>query len=456
MTEIAVGIDVGTSYTKAVAVRLDGTVVRESRVESRPRWDSKTKAPIEAYQCWVCLKEVVRALLSGETSAIYPVTALCVSGIAPTLTVFDASNLTRAYSIPYSSLAGVPDGSVFSQTDRTLTDHRVAVLRELAAKERFAIPCITDLVGYLNCCLTGETTINSISLVEMGMLAGKADCEELSIKNGLVPRLVAPGQLMGETSRWSAAELGIKAGLPVCGGCPDTLGSVVGAGLELASETMLYLGTFGSFLHLEDDVDRLLDEAPRSGSPFSWMLSVPGLGPEIEALSQEWFGPGSVASRLQAFDSAATRSAPGAAGTLFLVPRWKNGMKAVGKFSFASGRDRGVGDVPRRSRAVLESLGYALLIIGGQPSGAIRVSGGGARSRPWLEALSTVLGADILVQSMAWESAGTADIAARFVSRGKRISRAWHRVEQIVDSGRELINDNLCRATELYHSYGWV
>jgi hypothetical protein len=57
---------------------------------------------------------------------------------------------------------------------------------------------------------------------------------------------------------------------------------------------------------------------------------------------------------------------------------------------------------------------------------------------------------------MAWEAAGTADIAARLVWGARGTSRAWHRVEPIADWDRQLINDNLCRATEFYHNYDWI
>jgi sugar (pentulose or hexulose) kinase len=325
----------------------------------------------------------------------------------------------------------------------------------LARKEQFACPLITDLVGYLNWCLTRELTINSISLAEMGMIAGVVDCEALSVGDGIAPRLVAAGQEIGGTSEWSAAELGVSAGIPVGGGCPDSMGSVVGAGLLHASEAMLYLGTFGSLLYLESDVDAILDAPSCSALPFRWLLSVPGLGPKLESLSSEWFGVGNVVTRLHELDSAAAKSKPGAGGSLFLLPRWKDGMHAVGAFSFVRGRDGAVGDIPRRSRAVLEGLGYASYAIVGQFSKPLKVSGGGARSRSWLGALSSVLGVDICAQEMCWEATGTADIAARLLWKGS-ISRPWYRSEGIVRADRELIQDNRNRTTELYQMNGWM
>jgi len=84
------------------------------------------------------------------------------------------------------------------------------------------------------------------------------------------------------------------------------------------------------------------------------------------------------------------------------------------------------GSIPRRSRAVLESLGYALLVDIGNVPEALKVSGGGAQSRSSLSALSIVLGVDIHAQNMCWEAAGTAEIlsANRILSTPPGVGRA--------------------------------
>jgi hypothetical protein len=76
-------------------------------------------------------------------------------------------------------------------------------------------------------------------------------------------------------------------------------------------------------------------------------------------------------------------------------------------------------------------------------------------SRAWLETLSTVLGRSVHVQSMCWEAAGTADIAGRLIWK-RRASRRWNRSNGIIRADRELIQDNLRRASELYQMKGWI
>ncbi len=396
------------------------------------------------------------AMQSNDGSHPLRITSMCISAIAPTLISFDASKPDSAYAILYSSLAGVEDVGALSQCDPQLTERRLVTLRSVAHGRRFAKPCITDLVGYVNWRLTGALTMNSISFAETGVGLGVGNCDVLAVVDDIVPRLVAPGEQIGNTITTGAEGLGIEAGIPVCGGCPDTLSSVVGAGLLKASETMLYLGTFGSLLQLDANVDTLLNSPCCLRSPFRWHLSVPGLGPEIETLSRQWLNSEPVAARLSLFDQAAMQVPPGAGGTLFLVPRWKVGMMPVGKYEFVGNRNSGIGDVSTQARAVLEGVAYAALALDLTISTPIKVSGGGARSRIWLDILSSVLNRELEARSMSWEAIGAADIAAKLTWKRMSATRSFYSSSAQSDVDRALIEDNCQRAKELYRGKDWL
>ena len=322
--------------------------------------------------------------------------------------------------------------------------------------ERFVSPCMSDLVGYLNWRLTGNLTINSISLAETGMVGGVRDCDKFAVVDNITPRLVTPGEHIGETTRASAGELGIEAGIPVCGGCPDTMNSVVGAGLTHASETMLYLGTFGSLMRLEADVDALLNVANCPSPPYHWLLSVPGFGPEIESLSHRWFASLAEVDRLRKIDQEATQALPGAGGTLFLVPRWKGVMTPVGTYQFVADRNGEIGNIQRQARAVLEAIAYAVLVLGTHSGHVIKASGGGARSRAWLDTLSVVLNSDVHARYMTWEAIGTADIAAGLAWRSMAPVRPYYTSQRHPDTSRAVIDDNSQRVKELYYELDWL
>lgn len=456
MIDVAIGVDIGSSYIKAAARSKDGTIQSISRVQSPMATTQTLSGLVEANLWWDSTKHVIRSVLNPNTPSHLHAVSLCISAITPTLVVFDSECRVTAYGILYSWLPALLLETSLVHCDRHLTELRLKILREFAYKKQFISPCITELVGYLNWRLTGELTVNSISLAEMGMDSQNNDHELLNCDDGCHPHLVSPAQQIGKINNISSNELGIDIGVPVCGGCPDTLGSVVGAGLIEASESMVYLGTFGSLLHLECEVEKLINTQHCSASPFRWLLSIPGMGPEIEHLSHKWFKTVCAKDRMNSFDLAAENAMPGAGGSLFLVPRWKKGMSQVGRFEFLPDKNGCFGDISRKSRAVLESIGYAIRAIYHQLPNSMKVSGGGARSLTWLNSLSCVLGMNIRTQDMSWEAAGTADIAARLIWEQDFIQRPCYEVGYQGIRNQEMIDDNFNRIKEVYRKNDWL
>lgn len=161
--ELVIGIDVGTSYIKGATRTIDGLIISTHR--KRTSIDTSNDL-ISAVKWWNDIKEVISCLLSDCENRQSNIVGICVSAIAPTLTVFDAENPDNAYSILYSTL---PKGkSIYSQYDQSLTNERLSILREVATQKQFVKPCILDLVGYINYRLTNKLTINSISLCCLG------------------------------------------------------------------------------------------------------------------------------------------------------------------------------------------------------------------------------------------------------------------------------------------------
>lgn len=456
MSEIAIGIDIGTSYTKGAARMEDGTVVAVYRkptplVKTDPSLDL-----LSAAAWWDCVKNVIHGLLIAHRPRQVNVASICVSAIAPTLVVFDAAYPDRAYAILYSSLAVAKDGNSLSQSDPELTRRRLTFLKNVAQKDRFISAYITDLVGYVNWRLTGKLTMNGLSFAEMGMTQEVGGCGMFGVSNNITPQLVTACEKIGETTLGSAREFGIESGISVCGGCPDTMSSIVGAGLTRASERMLYLGTFGSILDLDYDVDTLLEATSLSRFPFQWLLSIPGLGPEIESLGKQWFGSFAVSDCLRKLDQAAVKAPPGAGGTLFLVPRWKNGMTPIGNYRLIPNRNGEMGDVRKKARAVLEGIAYAALSLGIDSSNPIIACGGGARSRIWQDVISIVLGSNIHVRHMSWEATGAADIAAKVAWKSTPAKRPWYASQAHTEIPRKIITDNYHRAMEVYSELDWL
>lgn len=456
MIEAAIGIDIGTSYIKAAARARDGTILATCRVDSVSELNENSDGLQRAILWWHKLKEVVQNLLNNKMSANLRVVSFCITAIAPTMIVFDLDNRKKAYGILYSWIPDNYSSVDAAQFDLWLTDRRLELLRDVASSERFSSPCITDLVGYLNWWLTGELTINSISLVEFGLGFGIDDYKHLSVQKGRYPLPVAPKWKIGEVNSDSACEFGIEIGIPVCGGCPDTIGSIIATGLIPTKGNMLYLGTFGSLLQLDRDVEELLSNQRCLSSPFRWLLSIPGLGPKIEQKSRSWFAPRSRSSNLRAFDSSAETSQPGADGTLFLVPRWKSKMLRVGRFEFLPDKLGDYGDLSRKSRAILESIGYAIRAVKTSIPSLLPTSGGGASSNTWLQIISEILQSSIIIRELSWEASGAADIAARLAWKEHSNDRPIYKIHPLHRSNNKVIEDNYQRVVEIYRRSGWL
>ncbi len=455
MVSVTIGIDIGTSYTKCSARTKNGTVIASSRKPSSKILVSHLTDIWSATEWWKDVKEVFNRLFISVKQERICIKSICVSAIAPTLTLFDSSNPDKAYSILYSTLPKFEDGSSFSQCDPLLTEYRLNILKQIAITEHFIKPCVTDLVGYINWRFTEALTINNISLVEMGMSQGMKDCERLTIENNISPRLVAVGEVIGIISKKVEQELNISKEVTICGGCPDTMSSIVGAGLSNSQDVMLYLGTFGSFMSIEKDVQTLLDSTNLKYTPFNWQLSVPGLGPQIEFLSHQWFDSKYNIDCLATLDQFAASMTQGADGTLFLIPRWKNGMTSVGKFEFMPNRKGEIGNIARCARAVLESISYAILAVEPYSCDRIYVSGGGSRSKTWINIISSILEKDLLVHNMAWEAVGAADIAARTIWSNFE-TRPLYYARTDMQPTNKIAIDNFKRVMEYYNEFNWL
>jgi len=452
MIEVAVGIDIGTTYTKGVALINTGKIIAvKKKFTSIKKIDLRNNL-VSTAEFWNDFKEVLLGLVNKFSNQKTMVSSICISAIAPTITVFDESNPINAFSIMYSSL---PNSKIIESKSfnmYNLTFQRLKVLRTFALKNNFINPRITDLVGYINWMLTGRLTINGISLSLMGLGNNKNDCSSLTIIKNHFPKLVSISEQIGETDILSQ----LNKGIPVCGGCPDTIGSIIGAGLEREGDKMIYLGTFGSFLELKTNVGVLLNAKKIIEPPFKWLLSIPDFGSQIESLSKEWFGNNSTSKNLQLLDQSAETVPYGANGTLFLLPRWKGLMKTVGDFNFIPNLKAEFTNNRDKHKALLESIAYAILALGLQLNDSTYVSGGGAKSKIWIDTISTILNKKLVVRNQSWNASGVADIAAYMIWGTMNNSRSFYISRIDKDFKSKTIMDNIVNTKKYYYEKNWL
>ncbi len=235
-------------------------------------------------------------------------------------------------------------------------------------------------------------------------------CATLGIDGGRLPKIVEPWTVVGELSPEAASDFGLKSGTPVAAGCGDTAAGALGAGVVTPG---MLLDTAGTASVLACCTDRYVADTThralmvmRSVIPGIWNpLAYVGGG----GLALQWYrreishgqdpaGADSEESYDELFESA--MEAPPACDGLLFSPH------LGGRICPAAPEMRGAwvgfswGHTRRHfARAILESIGYEYawylrILRGLAPEldliGA-RVIGGGAKSEAWNQIKADIL-----------------------------------------------------------------
>ena len=225
----------------------------------------------------------------------------------------------------------------------------------------------------------------------------------------LLPRLVPPGQVLGNITTEAAAETGIPAGRPLVAAAADKACEVIGSGSLEPDVGCLSYGTTATINITHRKYVEAIPLLPAypSAVPDCHTLEVQVYrGYWMVNWFKEEFGyPERQEARMQGvkpetlFDRLVDDIPPGAMG-LVLQPYWTPGIKFPGPE--AKGAIIGFGDVHTRAhiyRSILEGLAYALREGKERierrtriPVTSLRVSGGGSQSRNAMQITADVFG----------------------------------------------------------------
>ncbi len=262
MASLVLGIDVGTSATKAVLVDGDGQIVDSARAEHGFEQPQPGFAEQDAEAVWWDdTLRVIRALVGerpGEPAAV------CVSGIGPCALIADSGGRPLHPAILYGidSRAGReidelnqelgPD-EILAVGGSPLTSQAVGPKLRwlgkrddgyLAAAHRLLMPSSLAVLR-----LTGEYVLDHHSASQCDPLydlraARWIDERWTSIAGELPqPRLLWPAEVAGEVTSAAAELTGIPAGTPVCAGTIDAWAESVAAGVTEPGELMIMYGS---------------------------------------------------------------------------------------------------------------------------------------------------------------------------------------------------------------------
>lgn len=438
---VVIAVDSSTTATKAVAVDASGHVVAEGRAphhrrSPRPGWQEQ-----DAPQWWSATAEALRQVTGVIEGRAVP-QALCITHqresfvcldeqgepVRPAVLWLDTragEQIARLGGDEVHSLSGKPASTTPSLYKLVwLAEHEPDVLKRTAL--------VMDAHGYLVHKLTGEVvtswaSADPLSLLDMTTFSWSPRLLDLvGLSPDQLPRLAAPGSLVGTVTPDAAAATGLPAGLPVVAGAGDGQSAGLGAGVLSPGRAYLNLGT-GLTLGVHSDSYAWSRAFRTLSSPVAGAYTLEALL-SSGALSIAWFrdeisglprdGAEAVLEQLAADVPA------GALGLLFMpyltsaeTPHWD--AQARGAFVGLSDR-HGRADM---YRAVLEGLAYEERNVLARIEEATEVPvrevvalGGAARSPLFTQLLADVLERPVLLSDEVETTAlGAAILAAAHV-----------------------------------------
>jgi xylulokinase len=326
---LTLGIDLGTSAVKCVALAADGEVVASGQ-SSFPTFRD---APGQAEQdpaSWVNAAEAaVRQTMTGRGEDVAAIgltgqlpTLVCLSGTEPqgrAVTWMDAraddwaaGRLDEAFRQKTYELTGMPiDGRYLAPM---LAHHR--------AQFPAAIDGILSAKDYLCCALTGARVTDPSTAAGYGVYdftTGQWDdglCRHWGLDPSLLPAITPAASVAGRLSQDAAKRLGLRCGIPVHAGAADSAASAYAmTGLEAGAVSVT---TGSSTIIMDASVHAFLDPKRRylltphaRERVFGREMDLLSTGSSYRWLSELLGWPDGEIDRRAAF------SDPGAKGLLF-------------------------------------------------------------------------------------------------------------------------------------------
>ncbi len=476
-----IGIDVGTSGTKALLVRSSGKVVAEANVEygmetPEPGWaeqrpESWWEASVSAIQ-WLLKEgkiegEQVRGIgLSGQMhSSVFLDDKFEV--IRPALLWCDQRTAAECDEI--TEKIGF-DKLIELTANRALTGFTAPKILWLKNHEPENYKRFKHLLlskDYIRYKLTGElvTDVSDASGMLLFDVVGRRWSDELlsklDIDPSVLPGCIESTEISGQISPKAAELTGLKAGTPVVGGGGDQAAGAVGNGIVREGPILITIGTSGVVFSSSDRP--LVDPQARlhsfcHASPGLWhtmgvMLSAGGsmrwLRDRFTALQQ--------GQPYELLTKRAAAVAPGSEGLIFLP--YLTGERTPHYDPHARGVFFGIGlghGQRHLTRALMEGVTYGLkdsveiMKEVGTRISEVYLSGGGAKSDLWTQIVADVL--DLPIRRLAVDegpSYGAALLAGVGTGVFKDTKEAAAKTLSLKDE-MEPIPENAERYREIY------
>ncbi len=271
MTELLLGIDIGTTNVKAVLTTPEGWIISQAQTDypthhPKPGWAEQ--APTDWWQGAVT---VTRAVMADAPARPDQIVGIGVSGQGCAVTLIDAAGEVIRPSIIWMDTRSEPQCAQLRQCCHAeILQHNGKqpapynadpVFMWLQQHEPEAIAAAqTSLTstGYINYRLTGEAVENQSDasiLFAFDLVKGNWSeqlIDAFGLPRKLYPKVAPSSEIIGMLTHAAAAELGLNPGVPVVAGGEDTSSAGLAIGVTEPGQALLSLGTAGTIYIVED------------------------------------------------------------------------------------------------------------------------------------------------------------------------------------------------------------
>jgi xylulokinase len=431
---VTLGIDIGTSGTKTIAIDESGAILGSASAEypcehPKPGWSEQ-----DPDLWWTATASTVRQVLAKADLKPGDVAAIGLSGqmhgsvfldaegkvVRPALLWNDQRTVAEAAEI--EAKAGGREGLVRLVANRALvgfTAPKVLWLRNQEPSNFDRVRQILLPKDYIRFKLSGTyaTEVSDASGTLFLDVANRRWSKELlgllDLDPALLPQCFESFEVSSVVSQSGAEATGLKAGTKIVGGGGDQPAGAVGNGIVRAGVVSATMGTSGVvFAHAPepgfDPLGRLqrgchavpgawcvMGVVLSAGGSFQWYRNQLAQA-QVDAAKAQGIDP------YELLNDQAALAGPGAEG-LFFLP-YLTGERAPYYDSDAKGAWVGLTvrhGRPHLVRSILEGASYAmrdsleLIREMGVNIEQIRVSGGGARSSFWRQIQADIYGVDV-------------------------------------------------------------
>lgn len=472
-----IGIDLGTQGVRVIVTDPSGHIQAHANHTFRLEPNPATHPHFfeqDPREWWTATATCLRQVTSNmDISQQRNITALAVTATSGTICLLDATGTPVAPAIMYSDRRAHNEATIINTATPNLTaryGYQFAAsfgLPKLLWMHRHQPETVTAARFFAHAAdvLTGHLTGDYATSDWSHALKSGYDVQNLcwphelfdtlSLPREKFPRVVAPGTIIGNISPQAAEDTGLPQRTVVVAGMTDSCTAQIAGGAVEPGQWMSVLGTTLAIKGVTTDL--LHDPAGRIYSHRHPMgIWMPGGASNTggEVLARQFAG-----EDLAQLDRQAARIIP---TDLLCYPLERTGERFP--FAHPNARSFLIGNAPSRIQyytACLEGVGYiermaydVLSQIGAPMHGALRATGGGARSQTWLQIRANILNRPIEVPEQTEAAYGAAVLAAGACAYPDSIAatQAMVRVREHIEPDSVLVEKYAARYAQFLHA----